>query len=186
MKRVYLYVAVISILAFAAAGCKGSDTKDTALTEQVVSAENNSEATAAPAADAEKETVTTAPVQATTETADTYKDGVYEVKTEPDYEKYYTEATVTIEGGKIISVDWTIYDGGHEDKPFDEEYYKVMEPYGDLYVQQAKEDWTGSRDYDDSLIETQDVSKVDAVSGATWTNKKFKEIVKLALEQAKN
>lgn len=113
-----------------------------------------------------------------------YQDGVYEVQTEPDYEKYYTKATVTIEGGKITSVDWTIYDEGNDNVPFDSEYYKILAPYGAVYEQQGKDDWAGSRGYTDALIESQDVDKVDAVSGATWTNKKFKEIVKMALEKA--
>ncbi len=117
--------------------------------------------------------------------AQLYKDGVYTVETPLDYEKYYTKATVTIEGGKITSLDWTIIDTGHDDVPFDEEYYNVMEPYGELYVQQAKDDWSGSRGYSDVLIKTQDVDQVDAVSGATWTNKKFKEVVRLALRKAK-
>jgi major membrane immunogen (membrane-anchored lipoprotein) len=114
-----------------------------------------------------------------------YKDGVYTVDTPIDNEKYYTEATVEIKDGKIASVDWTIIDTGHDNEPFDEDYYKVMEPYGETCVQQSHDDWSGSRGYSDALIETQDVDQVDAVTGATWTNRKFKQVVKLALEQAK-
>lgn len=116
------------------------------------------------------------------EAATTYKDGTYEVETKPDVELYVTKATVKIEDGKITAVDWTIYDS--QKRPFDETYEKVFAG-NSTYMQQSRDDWNGSRDYEEVLIDTQDVDKVDAVSGATWTNKKFKDIVKMALEQAK-
>lgn len=167
MKRNLILIAVLMLTAFLIAGCSKTDKGDTAST----------------AGD-----VTTAPTAAPTVTPEavSYKDGVYEVKTEPDYEKYYTEATLTVESGKITAFEWTIYDAGRDNIPFDSEYYKVLAEFGDLYEQQGKDDWAGSRGYSDVLIETQDINQVDAVSGATWTNRKFKEILRLALEQAKN
>lgn len=33
---------------------------------------------------------------------------------------------------------------------------------------------------------TQDIKKVDAISGATWSNNKFKEVVSIALKKAEN
>jgi major membrane immunogen (membrane-anchored lipoprotein) len=66
---------------------------------------------------------------------------------------------------------------------FDESYEEVFTG-NDLYMQQSRDDWTGSRGYSDALIEKQDVEEVDAVSNATWTNRKFKEFVRLTLAQA--
>jgi major membrane immunogen (membrane-anchored lipoprotein) len=114
-----------------------------------------------------------------------YKDGVYKVETPQDYEKYYTKAKLTIKKGKITAFSWTIYDAGHDDEAFDKDYYKVMEPYGEEYSQQAKDDWSGSRGYSKELIKTQNINKVDAVTGATWTCNKFKEVVSMALKLAK-
>lgn len=130
---------------------------------------------------------TVAPTSAPTMAAQLYKDGVYEVQTPVDGEKYYVKATVTIKGGKITTADWTIYDAGNGDVPFDGDYYKVFEKLNAdaVYVQQAKDDWAGSRGYADDLIKTQDLTKVDAVSGATWANREFKMVIKLALDKAK-
>lgn len=184
MKRIILFTMGLLVLSMAVTGCRKSNDDNSEVT-----AENNG-ANGVTTVPSKVPSATNTPVEAVDAATDNvsaqlYQDGVYKVETPLDDEKYYTEATVTIEGGKITSVDWTIIDTGHDNAPFDEEYYHVMEPYAALYVQQAKDDWSGSRGYSEVLIETQDVDKVDAVSGATWTNKKFKEVVKLALEQAK-
>jgi major membrane immunogen (membrane-anchored lipoprotein) len=112
-----------------------------------------------------------------------YRDGTYKAQTEPDYEGYFTKAEVMVKDGKITSVDWSIYDANRNDKPFDENYEEVFAG-NDYYTEQSRSDWKGSRTYGPKLIETQDPDGVDAVSGATWTNNKFKEIVKKALEEA--
>ncbi len=112
-----------------------------------------------------------------------YRDGKYKAQTEPDYEGYFTKAEVTVEDGKITSVDWSIFDANRNDKPFDEKYEEVFAG-NDYYMEQSRSDWKGSRTYRPKLIETQDPDEVDAVSGATWTNNKFREIVKKALEEA--
>lgn len=191
MKGKLVLLTVLMMLALVITGCKQTDkqSSETATTETTATEKTEEAASAGETTDAAQPTLTAAPTVAaedTTASTVEYKDGIYEVQTEPDYEKYYTKATVTIEGGKITAVDWCIYDANQDDKPFDEEYYHVFESVSDVYVQQAKDDWTGSRGYSDALITSQNVEQVDAVSGATWTNKKFKEIVKLALEKAKN
>lgn len=175
MKRILVMMAVFILLAFTFTGCKEATGDNAAPTIAPTTAPISVPTEAA--ADSMTETSDNAPV--------VYKDGVYEVETDPDYENFSTKATVTIEGGAITAVDWSIYDT-KLDQPFDEEYYHVYETVSDAYVKQAKDDWSGSRGYTDALIESQEVSKVDAVSGATWTNKKFKEIVTIALEKAKN
>lgn len=179
MKRVFLLLCILAVITIMSAACNKKDgADDTAGSKEVtVTAAPTESPTAAPTA-----APTVAPASATAGSG--YADGVYEVQTEPDGEKYYTKATVTIEGGKITAVDWTIYDSAREDTPFDGEYYKILEPFGAVYGQQGKDDWAGSRGYAEALIESQDIDKVDAVSGATWTNRKFKEIVNMALEQA--
>jgi major membrane immunogen (membrane-anchored lipoprotein) len=113
-----------------------------------------------------------------------YKDGSYEAKTPIDGEGFYTTAKVTVSGGKISEVDWIIFDNYRGSRPFDASYEKVYVG-NEVYIQQSRSDWKGSRNYGQRLIETQDLGKVDVVTGATWTNKKFKEAVGLALEKAK-
>lgn len=120
---------------------------------------------------------------AATSEAVMYRDGIYKAQTEPDYEGYFTKAEVTVKDGKITSIVWSIYDANRNDKPFDEKYEEVFAG-NDYYIEQSRSDWKGSRTYGPKLIETQDPDEVDAVSGATWTNNKFREIVKKALEEA--
>ncbi len=119
----------------------------------------------------------------TPEPVQKYKDGTYEVTTEPDMEGYYIKAKVIIEKGEITTADWTIYDSIHEDKPFDENYKEIFKD-NPIYYDQAIKDWENSRGYSDELIETQDLGEVDAVSGATWACNQFKKAVTDALDQA--
>jgi len=112
-----------------------------------------------------------------------YKDGTYEVETEPDNEGYITKGTLTIKEGIITEVDWGLFDSNLDNKPFDENYAEVF-VNNKAFFDQSQSDWTGSRGYSSKFIETQDLEKVDAVTGATWTNEKFIEIMKLALKKA--
>lgn len=110
-----------------------------------------------------------------------HKDGKYTVESKPDYEGYYTKATVVIKNGKIESIDWNIYDS--KKRVFDEAYEEVF-GNNQHYREQCRKDLSGSKIYGPKLIQVQNIDEVDAISGATWANKKFKEVVKLALEQA--
>jgi major membrane immunogen (membrane-anchored lipoprotein) len=110
-----------------------------------------------------------------------YKDGNYEVKTEKDAEGFYCKAKVTIKDKKITNVEWNIYD--FEDRVFDETYEEVYsgEP---KYQKQCRNDLKGAITYGPKLMETQDIKKVDSISGATWSNKNFKKAINLALQKA--
>ncbi|MCX7747572.1 MAG: FMN-binding protein [Clostridia bacterium] len=112
-----------------------------------------------------------------------YKDGVYEVQSQPDYEGYYSTAKVTIKDNKIDSVDWKIIDSERK-RDFDEKYEEVFAGNKE-YQEQCRNDLKGAKTYSPKLVETQEISEVDAISGATWSNKKFKEVVRIALEKAK-
>jgi major membrane immunogen (membrane-anchored lipoprotein) len=120
----------------------------------------------------------------TAEVSSRLKDGIYTVETNPDSEGFFEKATVKINGGKITAVDWGIFDSARSNKPFDDKYEEVYAGNA-AYIQQSRNDWKGSRGYGPKLIETQDINKVDIVSGATWTHKKFERVVKMALNDAK-
>lgn len=111
-----------------------------------------------------------------------YLDGEYEVITEKDYEGFYCKAKVTIKSNKITNVQWNIYDT--DDKIFDEKYEEVYAGQP-IYQQQCRDDLKGAKTYGPKLVDVQDIMKVDAISGATWANEKFKLVVSLALEKAK-
>lgn len=184
MRKRIIMLSALLLITFITVSCKKSaDNGDTTETDS-------------------KDSVTTAPTTAPTETPsmaptmapttapagsayDVFKDGTYTVKTATDVENYYVEATVTIENGKVTVADWTAYDDKAK-APFDAEYYKIFESQGadPLYVQQAKDDWSGSRGYAPKFIEEQNVNKVDAVSAATWSFVEFEKVINLALKQA--
>jgi major membrane immunogen (membrane-anchored lipoprotein) len=110
-----------------------------------------------------------------------YKNGTYTAKTSPDAEGYCCSAKVTIKNSKIISVNWHIYD--KQNRIFDEKYENVFDD--NLYKKQCRDDLKGAKTYAPALIKKQNIEKVDAISGATWSNKLFKEAVSLALDKAK-
>lgn len=193
MKRIILIVSCM-LLIVAFVGCsKKANEDNTKATEDVSTEETadvDTEVTPEAVAEATPEAVAEVIMAAVIgDTVGIYKDGTYTVETEkPDAESYITKATVTIKDGKITAVDWTIYDVPRDNKPFDADYKEVFnndsDPNNKKYYQQSIDDWNGSRGYAPQLIETQDVSKVDAVSGATWPYKKFVNIINMALEQA--
>lgn len=110
-----------------------------------------------------------------------YKNGIYEAKTDNDGEGFHCEAKVTISKNKITDVQWEIVDD--KGRVFDKNYEKVY-PDSELYQQQCRDDYKGAVTYGPKLIKTQDINKVDAISGATWSNNNFREVVSEALEKA--
>ena len=113
-----------------------------------------------------------------------YRDGTYEAQDQPDMEGYYAKAKVIVTDGKIANVEWNIFDKYRNDRMFDETYEEVFAGNA-LYQEQCRKDLAGAKIYGSKLIETQNLDDVDAISGATWAHKKFVNIMKPALEQAK-
>ena len=134
---VLLYLAVMT-------GCAGGGTGAGSASERgSVRAEASASTGMRPAAEKLQEPVEKAvqgPVEGTlsesvekggTETEVTtviviYRDGTYKAQTQPDYEGYFTKAEVTVKDGKIVSIDWSIYDANRNYKPFDEKYEEVF------------------------------------------------------------
>jgi major membrane immunogen (membrane-anchored lipoprotein) len=111
-----------------------------------------------------------------------YKDGTYTVKTSMDAEGFYSKATLVIKKGKIQRVTWNIIDNNN--KVFDKNYEAVYTG-NQVYIQQCRDEIKGIKIYGPKLIKVQAVEKVDAISKATWSYNKFKEVVSLALAKAK-
>jgi len=114
-----------------------------------------------------------------------YQDGTFSGQSRYRYtdEPYWGTVSVTIKNDLITNVFFSIRDSAlHE--PFDSIYEKHFQG-NDLYIQQCRNDWKGVQSYPDSLIKYQDLSKVDAISGATWAYNIFKASAEIALEKAK-
>lgn len=113
-----------------------------------------------------------------------WKDGIYKGVSRSAYidEPYYAHSEIKIENGKISAIRFFVRDSAKHEY-FDETYEKYFAG-NDLYIQQCKNDWKGIQSYPDSLLKYQDLSKVDVISGATWSYNMFKDSVLEALSSA--
>jgi major membrane immunogen (membrane-anchored lipoprotein) len=113
-----------------------------------------------------------------------YKDGIYtgSSRASYNYEPYWGIVSLTIKNNLLTEIRFGIRDSSlHEN--FDGNYEKHFTG-NDVYIQQSRNDWKGVQTYPLKLSEVQDINKVDAVSGATWSHNIFKASVKEALKSA--
>jgi major membrane immunogen (membrane-anchored lipoprotein) len=110
----------------------------------------------------------------------TYKDGTYEGRSADDSRGAYSIVSLVVKDGKITSAEFIQYNSDGTVK--DENYGKEA---GEENYKTAQNALEYSKEYPKKLIETQDVSKVDAVTGATSSLKQFQEAAKDALAKAK-
>ncbi len=111
-------------------------------------------------------------------------DGNYSGQSRSMYidEPYWGSVRFTLKNGQYTGISFIIRDSSlHE--TFDSIYEKHFQG-NDLYIQQCRNDWKGVQTYPKKLIEIQDISKVDATTGATWSFNIFKASVKDALTKA--
>lgn len=108
-----------------------------------------------------------------------YKDGTYIGRSEGGKPISYTEVKITIKDNKIVESSAEFRDSNKEIK--DENYGKNSGPQSYAIAQKAVR---GMNEYPKMLLEVQDPEDVDALAGATITNKLYKEAVWNALEKA--
>jgi major membrane immunogen (membrane-anchored lipoprotein) len=111
-----------------------------------------------------------------------YKNGSYEGKTAKDNEGYNALALIEVKKGLIATVAWKIYDNNLK-RYFDSTYEEVYTGNA-LYIQQCRDNMKGMVAYGPSLIQTQSIDSVEAITGATWCYNKFKQVVKITLKDA--
>jgi major membrane immunogen (membrane-anchored lipoprotein) len=126
-----------------------------------------------------------APVKAVQDSLVTYKDGTYEGRSRAKYiyEPYWGSVKITLKNGQLSDIKFVIRDSNAHEK-FDENYEKhfIGNPE---YIQQSRNDWKGAQTYPQKLSEKQDINKVDAISGATWSYNLFKASINDALKNAR-
>ena len=112
----------------------------------------------------------------------TFNDGEYQGHYESDDKdnKDSADVTITIQDNKIVNCTAEFKDSKGNIKGDD--YGKDA---GDDKYKKAQIAVQGFSTYADKLVEVQDPDQVDAVSGATVSNKEFKEAVWNALDKAK-
>jgi major membrane immunogen (membrane-anchored lipoprotein) len=113
-----------------------------------------------------------------------YNDGTYEGLSQHTYtnEPYWGKARIIIDKGKINGINFMIRDSNlHE--TFSKKYKKHFK--GNMeYIQQCLNDWKGVKTYPKKLLGSQNINKIDALSGATWSYNIFKASAGEALKKA--
>lgn len=107
-------------------------------------------------------------------------DGVFTGSSQGGYtaEPYWGIVKLSVKDGVITDINFVIRDSAlHE--TFNDAYAKHFAG-NEVYIQQAKNDWNGVRTYPVKLKEKQDISKVDVISGATWSYNIFRASVEQA------
>jgi major membrane immunogen (membrane-anchored lipoprotein) len=113
-----------------------------------------------------------------------YHDGIYDGESQHIYkdEPYWGKVQIKIENGQFTVVRFVIRDTNlHE--TFNQFYEKHFEKVPE-YIEQCRNDWRGVQSYPGKLLEKQNINKVDATSGATWSYNIFKASADSALKKA--
>lgn len=113
-----------------------------------------------------------------------YKDGDYEGISRAKYiqEPYFGHVRIQVRNGHFSKVDFVIVDS-LKNEVFDSSYQKYFTGNA-LYMEQCRNDWKGVLYYPKRLMQTQNLEKVDAISGATWSYNIFRQSTIEALKEA--
>lgn len=112
-------------------------------------------------------------------TAEGCKDGIYAGESPYDAYDYKHAAKVKIENEKVISIDYNeIYKYDEHGKEEDSVYCEEMSPSGTTPA-------IAYPDMEKQLLRKQDITKVDAISGATYSLYRFRYAVIVALMKAR-
>ncbi len=102
------------------------------------------------------------------------KDGIYKGTSPVDDYGYRHEVTFEMKGGKMISVDYDeIHTDGHA-KQHNEDYGKEM-------LQSGTTPAIAYPSYESQLLKKQDLGQIDAVTGASYSQYRFKLAVLYAI-----
>jgi len=111
--------------------------------------------------------------------------GTFEGRSHSIYknEPYKGVTRVTIQNGKIQNVTFQIIDTT-KNELFDQNYSSHF-PTEPVYQKQCVEDWKGVLNYPKQLLKKQNITDIDAVTGATWSYNMFISSASIALKKAK-
>ena len=109
------------------------------------------------------------------------KDGTYTVESSRDEKLGKSVLTLTIENKKIVAAEFTGYDLFGNVKNED---YGALTGKDSADYKKAQIAVNAIKDYPKQLLETQDLNKVDAISGASISYGQFVETTKRAVDEA--
>lgn len=118
--------------------------------------------------------------------ASNYPDGIYLGKSQSKYtgEPFWGNIQISLENGAFTTVQFSIRDTLLHTK-VDSMYGVINYSAYPVYMQQCVNDGHGIEIYPQRVLKTQDVDKVDAISGATWSYNIFKATANEALKNGK-
>lgn len=112
----------------------------------------------------------------------TYKSGTYEVSYDkPNKNGWLGQVKIKIGDGKIANVEFNYINAATGKLITDDETHAKL-----MYAATKTTPAKASKQLTDGLIKTQDITKVDTVTGATTTTWDFKTLSAVALDNAKN
>jgi major membrane immunogen (membrane-anchored lipoprotein) len=116
------------------------------------------------------------------DSSSTYLDGNYSGYSQATYinEPYWGHARINVTGGSFTSIEFMIRDSSFHEN-VDSMYGIVNFPGQPDYLDQCVNDGHGIVEYPKRLLKSQNLSNVDAITGATWSYKIFIASVKAAL-----
>ena len=97
-------------------------------------------------------------------------------------EPFYGKVKITIDSNRVMKINFIIRDSSIH-MTFNGSYEKHFIG-NEIYIEQCRKDWKGVQSYPDSLLKYQDLNKIDAISGATWSYNIFKASAKEAFKKA--
>jgi major membrane immunogen (membrane-anchored lipoprotein) len=115
----------------------------------------------------------------------TYMDGTFKGESQANFtsEPYWGHVQITMKDNLFTEVDFTVRDT-IKHQPVDS-MYGIHYFFGNsLYMQQCASNGHGILEYPKLLMQMQNLDKVDAISGATWSYLIFKATAKEALKAA--
>lgn len=106
-----------------------------------------------------------------------YEDGTYYEETDYDDRGWKSTLEVVVKNGNIDSVNYEEVNEKGEIKSEDEEYGETMKQTTGISPKEAYEK------LEKSLLKTQNLEKVDTVSGATYSSENFIKLLKKSLKE---
>lgn len=104
-----------------------------------------------------------------------WQDGTYTAETDPDERGWTAQIEITVQDGQISEVNFDEVNEEGTSKTEDEEYSQNMKAESGVAPAEAYEQ------LEEQLIELQNIEEIDAVTGATSTTERFKELAEEAL-----
>jgi len=111
-------------------------------------------------------------------------DGIYKGESQSKYtaEPYWGQVTLEVKDDKVNLISFQIVDKD-KNEVFGPNYERHFRSTPE-YVTQCRLEVKGIKAYTEAFLKAKDISKVDAITGATWSYNLFRDALNAALEQA--